>query len=146
MQRRLGATLLLRHGIRRRSPRIQRIESAPTPQRQGEHLMETTCVTLFKEAPESNMRRQYSIDVVRDLFGANVVVCRWGRIGAHGQRREHVCASNDEAQAFVAKLVRKHEARGYARHRASRRVTSARRNRCFVDHAMGSGALLIRTA
>jgi predicted DNA-binding WGR domain protein len=59
--------------------------------------MEATGVTLFKEAPEANMRRQYSIEVVRDLFGANVVVCRWGRIGAHGQRREHVWASRRSA-------------------------------------------------
>lgn len=81
--------------------------------------MTPTSVTLFKEAPEANMRRQYNIEVVRDLFGAAVVTCRWGRIGTRGQGREYVCANIGEAQALAAQLVRKREARGYVRHRAA---------------------------
>lgn len=74
-------------------------------------------VRLFKEAPQDNVHREYTVEIVRDLFGTLIVVRRWGRIGSCGQRREHVCTSLDEAQALAAKLVREREARGYQRER-----------------------------
>ncbi len=42
---------------------------------------------LRRVDPARNMRRFYSLDVERDLFGNVVLVPRWGRIGTAGRVR-----------------------------------------------------------
>ena len=62
-------------------------------------------VTLQRVVPETNTRRQYIVSVGRDLFGAPVVVCCWGRIGQAGRMRTHACPSMDAAHALAADVV-----------------------------------------
>ena len=74
----------------------------------------TSPIILQRVVPETNTRRQYTVLVGRDLFGAPVVVCRWGRIGQAGRMRTHVCASIDAAEALAADVVARRRRRGYS--------------------------------
>ena len=53
---------------------------------------------LRRVDPARNMRRFYSLDVERDLFGKVVLVRRWGRIGTAGKVR--LDEYPDEAKAL----------------------------------------------
>jgi len=60
-----------------------------------------------------NMSRFYEFVVQRDLFGAAVLSCEWGRIGSPGRVRQRIFA--DEGQAVNALLdhARIKKRRGY---------------------------------
>ncbi len=70
-------------------------------------------VSLRRVDPAQNMRRFYSLEVERDLFGRVVLVRRWGRIGTAGKVRLDEYAGEEEAlvamQTFQARKIR----RGY---------------------------------
>lgn len=52
-----------------------------------------------------NIRRQYSIVMSRDLFGATLVETRWGRIGRRGRLATHVFEQEADALAFVRRTL-----------------------------------------
>jgi len=70
-------------------------------------------LTLYKVRADQNMRRQYSIEVGRDLFGSHIVTCRWGRIGRNGQSRQYVCETREDAVALAESLRAKRMGHGY---------------------------------
>lgn len=78
---------------------------------------EPSSVTLYLEARDAsrNLARRYSIAVSKDLFGVMVVDLSWGRIGCAGQQRRHSFDHADEAERFVALVLRQ-------RARAPRRI------------------------
>jgi predicted DNA-binding WGR domain protein len=55
-----------------------------------------------------NMARYYRLSVVETLFGEWAMVREWGRIGRHGQSREHWCSSKVDA---VNQLRSRHDER-----------------------------------
>jgi predicted DNA-binding WGR domain protein len=77
-------------------------------------LCQAGTVRLQRVRPDANMYRRYAVSVGRDLFGAVVVTCRWGRTGCVGQVQEHVCTTWAEAEALALRLVARKLARGYA--------------------------------
>ncbi|MET0377303.1 MAG: WGR domain-containing protein [Rhizorhabdus sp.] len=56
-----------------------------------------------------NVARRYAIAVTRDLFGALIVQCSWGRIGSRGQCRTVSFASQEEAARYVRSVLRRRE-------------------------------------
>jgi predicted DNA-binding WGR domain protein len=70
-------------------------------------------VALRRVVPMQNMRRFYSLDVERDLFGRVVLVRRWGRIGTAGRVRLDEYAGEGEALAAMQALQERKVRRGY---------------------------------
>ena len=70
-------------------------------------------VAMRRVDPMRNMRRFYSLDVERDLFGRVVLVRRWGRIGTAGKVRLDEYPGEGEALAAMAALERQKVRRGY---------------------------------
>ncbi len=68
---------------------------------------------LRRVAPARNMRRFYSLDVERDLFGKVVLVRRWGRIGTSGRVRLDEFGAEGEAKAAMHRLELRKVRRGY---------------------------------
>ena len=64
---------------------------------------------LILEAKDEgrNVARRYWIRVSPDLFGATIVECGWGRIGAVGQERRLSFADTEGARRFVRAIVRR---------------------------------------
>lgn len=60
-----------------------------------------------------NMARYYRLSVVETLFGEWAMVREWGRIGRHGQSREHWSASEAEAQNQLKSRQDERVRRGY---------------------------------
>lgn len=71
-------------------------------------------VHLQSVDPARNRARFYTMDVVRDLFGAWVLVKRWGRIGTSGRSSTQVFRSSAEAVAALGETARAKGHRGYA--------------------------------
>jgi predicted DNA-binding WGR domain protein len=72
-----------------------------------------TAVHLHRIDPSRNMRRFYALDVQPDLFGAWMVMRRWGRLGTAGQVRGEPYQTPAEAGAALARQRRIKERRGY---------------------------------
>ncbi len=70
-------------------------------------------VALRRVDPAQNMRRFYSLEVERDLFGRVVLVRRWGRIGTAGKVRLDEYAGEGEALVALRALERRKMRRGY---------------------------------
>lgn len=70
-------------------------------------------VALRRVDPARNMRRFYSLDVERDLFGRVVLVRRWGRIGTAGKVRLDEYAGEGPALAAMQALQARKVRRGY---------------------------------
>ncbi len=68
---------------------------------------------LRRVDPARNMRRFYSLDVERDLFGKVVLVRRWGRIGQAGKVRLDEFGTEGEARAAMDGLELRKVRRGY---------------------------------
>ena len=72
-----------------------------------------------------NIARCYAIALSQDLFGSAIVQFSWGRIGTRGQSRTVSFAARQDADRFVAQLLRR-------RARAPKRIGVAYRE---VPHA-----------
>jgi predicted DNA-binding WGR domain protein len=70
-------------------------------------------MALRRVDPTRNMRRFYSLDVERDLFGKVVLVRRWGRIGTSGKVRLDEFCTEGEARAAMHRLELRKVSRGY---------------------------------
>ncbi len=68
---------------------------------------------LRRVDPARNMRRFYSLDVERDLFGKVVLVRRWGRIGTAGKVRLDEYPEEGRAVAAMEALRARKIQRGY---------------------------------
>ncbi len=60
-----------------------------------------------------NMARFYELDVQPGLFGDVSVTRHWGRIGSHGQSKQHWFADEPAANDLAGRLQRQKERRGY---------------------------------
>jgi predicted DNA-binding WGR domain protein len=60
-----------------------------------------------------HMARFYAVQVVPTLFGSWALLREWGRIGSPGMLRTDWFATEAEAEAARARLVRKKIRRGY---------------------------------
>jgi len=60
-----------------------------------------------------NMNRFYEIVVQRDLFGAAVLSCEWGRIGSPGRVRQRVFVDEGQAVNALLDVARVKKGRGY---------------------------------
>lgn len=54
-----------------------------------------------------NIARRYAIALSQDLFGSAIVQYSWGRIGTRGQSRTVSFAVRQDADRFVAQLLRR---------------------------------------
>src|SRR3546814_16123752 len=88
--------------------------------------------TLFRSVelaacdPARNVRRRYAISITPDLFGAYIVETRWGRIGTRGQSKCFSFPDRDQADRYIAAVLRR---RATAEHRIGvpyRPVSAAR--------------------
>lgn len=70
-------------------------------------------VALRRVDPARNMRRFYSLDVERDLFGKVVLVRRWGQIGTAGTVRLDEYPEEGRAFAAMGALRARKVRRGY---------------------------------
>ncbi len=70
-------------------------------------------ISLRRVNPVRNMRRFYSLDVERDLFGRVVLVRRWGRIGTAGRVQLDECQEEGAALAALRALLDRKQRRGY---------------------------------
>ncbi len=70
---------------------------------------------LERHDDSANMHRFYAIEVTRDLFGAWLVVRRWGRVGrGGGQCRVQSFDDPAQAEQVCRKLATAKLRRGYA--------------------------------
>lgn len=70
-------------------------------------------VHLQSVDPSRNRARFYSMAVVRDLFGAWVLVKAWGRIGSKGREASQPFASAGSALDAMGDAARRKVRRGY---------------------------------
>jgi predicted DNA-binding WGR domain protein len=75
--------------------------------------MQTTAHHLHRVDPARNMARFYALSVEPTLFGPAALVCRWGRIGTHGQQCTHVHEDLAAAQAALERRLMGKLRRGY---------------------------------
>lgn len=68
---------------------------------------------IERKNPAKNMARFYAMDITRTLFGQTCLSRRWGRIGARGQSKTHIFASEKDAVALFLDLQRQKASRGY---------------------------------
>ena len=54
-----------------------------------------------------NIARSYAIALSQDLFGSAIVQFSWGHIGTRGQSRTGSFAVRQDADRFVARLLRR---------------------------------------
>lgn len=60
-----------------------------------------------------NMARYYAMQIGQTLFGEPCLTRRWGRIGRHGQEKQHVFEREEEAVQLFLDLVKQKRSRGY---------------------------------
>jgi predicted DNA-binding WGR domain protein len=63
--------------------------------------------------PAKNEKRFYYLEVGSTLFDRYAVIRVWGRIGGHRRQMVTPCASAEEAQVVVGRLIRRRLRRGY---------------------------------
>lgn len=68
---------------------------------------------LVRRDAGRNMARFYRLEVERDLFGAVVLIRRWGRIGSAGRSVVAVHGSWAEAEAALSAVGARKARRGY---------------------------------
>jgi len=94
--------------------------------------METLAIPLHSPVeltafdPTRNVRRRYAISITPDLFGVYIVETQWGRIGTRGQSKCFSFLDRDQADRYVAAVLRR---RATAEHRIGvpyRPVSAAR--------------------
>ena len=70
--------------------------------------------TILKRIdPARNMARFYELDVQPGLFGDIAVTRHWGRIGSHGQSKEHWFITDAAAHELADRVLRQKQRRGY---------------------------------
>src|SRR3546814_3792705 len=75
--------------------------------------METPAIPLSSPVelaafdPARNVRRRYAISITPDLFGAYIVETRWGRIGTRGQSKCFSFPDRDQADRYIAAVLRR---------------------------------------
>ena len=72
-------------------------------------------IYLRRIDPLRNMARFYVLDLQPTLFGEWALLKEWGRIGRGGQCRCAVFPSRAEAEAALARELRRRERRSYVR-------------------------------
>lgn len=70
---------------------------------------------LEQRRPELNCKRFYAVAVERDLFGAWLVLRRWGRIGTGGRGMVKAFVDRDDAEEAARDLIHRKTRRGYSR-------------------------------
>jgi len=68
---------------------------------------------LEQHRADKNRFRFYALDLERDLFGAWIVIRRWGRIGESERRVTISFETVEAARAHVSAICRQKEKRGY---------------------------------
>lgn len=69
---------------------------------------------LERHDDAANLHRFYSTEISRDLFGAFMLIRRWGRVGRrNGQTLVESYATREEAEAAEQTLTRAKSRRGY---------------------------------
>lgn len=63
--------------------------------------------------PTQNMARYYAMQIDQTIFGEACLIRRWGRIGKHGQEKQHVFEREEEAVLLFLDLLKQKRARGY---------------------------------
>jgi predicted DNA-binding WGR domain protein len=77
-------------------------------------IPEKRCTTALQRVdPARNMARFYSMEVVRDFFGCEVLIRRWGRIGTAGRTRSDEHLNEGRALAAPAEIEGQKRRRGY---------------------------------
>lgn len=70
--------------------------------------------TIYRQNPEQNVNRFYSVEVALDLFGEACVMRSWGRIGArNGSSMTLRYADVSEARQSAARLIKSKRRKGY---------------------------------
>ena len=70
-------------------------------------LLEAGHVVLEARDPTRNIARSYVVIMSRDLFGAHMVDCFWGRIGSRGQSKRVSFPDRAEAQRHARHVLKK---------------------------------------
>lgn len=70
-------------------------------------------IHLEQHRPDKNRFRFYALDLEQDLFGAWIVMRRWGRIGESERCVKISFETADTAQQHVMAICRQKEKRGY---------------------------------
>lgn len=70
-------------------------------------------IYLERLDPTQQMAHFYWIGVEPTLFGDWATVCRWGRIGAFGQRQEQWFTTREHATAAAQAVLARKRQRGY---------------------------------
>ena len=70
-------------------------------------------IYLTKIEPAQNMARFFVLDIQPTLFGDWAFVKEWGRIGRRGQSRSALFARKPEAEAALARELKRRGRRGY---------------------------------
>jgi predicted DNA-binding WGR domain protein len=73
-----------------------------------------TVVHLRRIDATRNMHRFYRLDVQPDLFGGDLLVKEWGRIGAQGRMVAESYESEDLAAVALQRHAERKRRRGYA--------------------------------
>ncbi|WP_040126036.1 WGR domain-containing protein [Neorhizobium galegae] len=68
---------------------------------------------IERSDPAKNMARYYAMQIGQTLFGEACLTRRWGRIGKHGQEKQHVFEREEEAVQRFLELVKQKRSRGY---------------------------------
>jgi predicted DNA-binding WGR domain protein len=76
-------------------------------------MIESSMVTLTNIDPRKNMRRFYSVQIVRTLFGEWSIMREWGRIGSPGRVAVESFATEAEARRAKQQTIRTRSRHGY---------------------------------
>nr|WP_105441276.1 WGR domain-containing protein [Neorhizobium sp. T25_13] len=68
---------------------------------------------IERSDPAKKMARYYAMQIGQTLFGEACLTRRWGRIGKHGQEKQHVFEREEEAVQLFLELVKQKRSRGY---------------------------------
>jgi predicted DNA-binding WGR domain protein len=60
-----------------------------------------------------NMARYYVLQITMNLFGDICLTRSWGRIGKHGQTKEHVFEREADAIKLFLEILRRKQSKGY---------------------------------
>ena len=72
-------------------------------------------IYLTKRDPAKNLARFYVLDLQPNLFGEWSLVREWGRIGRAGQGRSALYGEKSQAEAGLARELKRRIRRGYKR-------------------------------
>lgn len=70
--------------------------------------------TIYRQDPDQNVNRFYTVDVAHDLFGRAYVQRTWGRIGSrHGSTMMLSYPDVSQARISAARIIRNKRKKGY---------------------------------